>query len=132
LAGLKEATGQKQKEVQALGRLEKPVAVSLGRVRAVRYGTFRAETEIYDLLHPGEGDRRLYERRRRKMKLAQTISMPTRPQAKGWAYCPICTHVVETPVVAAGRRTLVKPGQKCPRCSSSLEAASVVRYEAAA
>jgi hypothetical protein len=53
-------------------------------------------------------------------------------KSRGWAYCPICTHVVETEVVVVGRRTVVKPGHKCPRCSASLEAASVVRYETAA
>ncbi|HOK46786.1 MAG TPA: hypothetical protein PLP04_18170 [Bryobacteraceae bacterium] len=51
---------------------------------------------------------------------------------KGWAYCPICTRTVEAQVVASGRRMVVKPGQKCPRCSSSLEAAAVVRYDVAA
>jgi hypothetical protein len=53
-------------------------------------------------------------------------------EIRGWAYCPICTHIVETPAMAAGRKVVVKPGQKCPRCHSALEAASVVRYESAA
>ena len=53
-------------------------------------------------------------------------------EIRGWAYCPICTHVVETQVVPAGKRMVVKRGEKCPRCSSSLEAASVVRYRTAA
>ncbi len=51
---------------------------------------------------------------------------------KAWAYCPICTHIVETPAVGAKKRVVVKPGQKCPRCNSALEAASVIRYETAA
>ncbi len=51
---------------------------------------------------------------------------------KGWAYCPICTRTVEAPVVGSGRKVRVRPGEKCPRCSSSLEAACVVRYETAA
>ena len=51
---------------------------------------------------------------------------------RGWAYCPICTHTVETPVTAVGKRPVVKPGEKCPRCHSALEAASVIRYEIAA
>ncbi len=55
-----------------------------------------------------------------------------RPETRGWAYCPICTHVVETQVIGAGKRMIVKRGEKCPRCSSSLEAASVVRYQSAA
>jgi hypothetical protein len=53
-------------------------------------------------------------------------------EIKGWAYCPICTHTVATPVTAVGRKIVVQPGQKCPRCGSALEAASVVRLEAAA
>ena len=58
------------------------------------------------------------------------ISAPK--ESKGWAYCPICTHTVEAQVVLQGRRVMVKPGQKCPRCASALEAASVVRFEVAA
>jgi len=61
-----------------------------------------------------------------------TIPTPLRRELKGWAYCPICTHIVETQVIATGKRIAVKAGQKCPRCSSSLEPASVVRYETAA
>ncbi len=53
-------------------------------------------------------------------------------ESKGWAYCPICTHTVDANVLMSGRKVLVKPGQKCPRCNSALEAASVVRYELAA
>jgi uncharacterized protein (UPF0212 family) len=62
----------------------------------------------------------------------QVVTMQDQKEWKGWAYCPICTHVVETPVVGNGKKVRVKPGQKCPRCGSALEAASVVRYEAAA
>jgi len=66
------------------------------------------------------------------MKTVLTIPTPVRRETKGWAYCPICTHTVEAQVVVSGRRLATKPGQKCPRCSSSLEPASVVRYETAA
>ena len=64
----------------------------------------------------------------------ELVSMPARKprEMRGWAYCPICTHTVETSVVAVGKRPLVKPGEKCPRCRSALEAASVIRYEIAA
>jgi ribosomal protein S27AE len=64
----------------------------------------------------------------------QPVTMESQGQrdVKGWAYCPICTHVVETPVKVTGRKIVVKPGQKCPRCGSALEAASIVRYEVAA
>jgi hypothetical protein len=50
-------------------------------------------------------------------------------EIRGWAYCPICTHIVETPAMAVGRKVVVKPGQKCSRCHSALEAASVVGYD---
>lgn len=53
-------------------------------------------------------------------------------ELKAWAYCPICTHTVETPAIGAGRRVVVKPGARCPRCHSALEAASVIRYDVAA
>ena len=55
-----------------------------------------------------------------------------RKETKGWAYCPICTHTVPAQVVLAGKKRLVKPGQKCPRCNSALEAASVIQLDLAA
>ena len=55
------------------------------------------------------------------------LSLPTPRESKGFAYCPICTHTVEAQVILSGKRAWVKPGQKCPRCRSSLEAASVLR-----
>lgn len=42
-------------------------------------------------------------------------------------YCPICTRMVEAEVIVKRKRTFVKPGQKCPRCSSSLDAGVVVQ-----
>lgn len=65
-------------------------------------------------------------------RMLNVHNSPVRREMRAWAYCPICTHIVETEVVVSGRKTVVKPGHKCPRCSASLEAASVVRYEAAA
>lgn len=59
--------------------------------------------------------------------MLRMIDVPTKKESRGWAYCPICTHTVETQVVLAGKRVYVKPGQRCPRCSSPLEAASVLR-----
>ena len=47
-------------------------------------------------------------------------------------HCPICTHTVHATVLAQGRSLRVKPGQKCPRCSSSLDAAYVLRFDRAA
>jgi uncharacterized protein (UPF0212 family) len=66
------------------------------------------------------------------LTMDRVMNIPSKREFKGWAYCPICTHTVETAVISAGRKVYVKPGQKCPRCSSALEAASVVRYGVAA
>jgi len=51
---------------------------------------------------------------------------------KGAVHCPICTHTVEAEITQVGRRIFAKPGQKCPRCSSALDAAAVVRLDQAA
>ncbi len=61
----------------------------------------------------------------------RTPVVMTKKETRGFAYCPICTHTVEAQVILAGKNAYVKPGQKCPRCNSALEAA-VVRYLAAA
>jgi uncharacterized protein (UPF0212 family) len=61
--------------------------------------------------------------------MTKVLSIPVRKEAKGWAYCPICTHTVEATVVLGGRKAYVKPGSKCPRCTSSLEAGVVIRTE---
>lgn len=52
-------------------------------------------------------------------------------------YCPACTHVVEARIVSLSRRGYrlthaTIPGQKCARCSGSLDAAVVLRAETAA
>jgi hypothetical protein len=50
-------------------------------------------------------------------------------------YCPICTHTVPAEVIelSGGLRRhpkmVVAPGQKCSRCWTSLDAASIVRIE---
>ncbi|HBY64544.1 MAG TPA: hypothetical protein DEH78_32390 [Solibacterales bacterium] len=64
----------------------------------------------------------------------QFISKPQAPrtEAKGFVHCPMCTHTVEGQVVVVGRNAYVKPGQKCPRCSSTLDAGYVLRLERAA
>ena len=64
--------------------------------------------------------------------MREAVNVPKQKASKGLAYCPICTHTVETPIVIFGKRTFVKPGQKCPRCGSSLEAGWIVGYEVAA
>jgi hypothetical protein len=66
--------------------------------------------------------------RRPKMK-TETI---TNKISKGLVHCLICTHTVEADVVPSGRRLYVRAGQKCPRCSSSLDAGRAVVYSNAA
>jgi hypothetical protein len=52
---------------------------------------------------------------------------------KGQVHCPICTHNVEADIEQIGRKIRVAPGQKCPRCLSTLDVAAVIeiREEAA-
>ena len=50
----------------------------------------------------------------------------------GTVYCPMCTHTVPATVLSAGRVVKVAPGQKCPRCSSTLDAGSVLHIQQAA
>jgi uncharacterized protein (UPF0212 family) len=57
---------------------------------------------------------------------------PAKIVAKGAVHCPMCTHTVDAEVVQFGRRTYVQPGQKCPRCASSLDAAYILRMDRAA
>jgi hypothetical protein len=52
--------------------------------------------------------------------------------AKALVYCPICTHTVEAEAGLAGKKPLVVPGQKCPRCASALDAGLVVQFRTAA
>ena len=53
-------------------------------------------------------------------------------KAKALVYCPICTHTVEAEAGLAGKKPLVVPGQKCPRCTSALDAGLVVQFREAA
>ena len=52
--------------------------------------------------------------------------------AQGKVYCPICTHTVDVTVRTDGKRAKVVPGQKCPRCSSSIDAGMVMHVPQAA
>lgn len=45
---------------------------------------------------------------------------------KGWVHCPICTHTVDADVLLKGKQAFTKPGQKCPRCASMLDAAYIL------
>ena len=53
-------------------------------------------------------------------------------EAKGWVYCPICTHTVEATVLLDRKSAKVSPGQRCHRCSASLDAGYVMRLNQAA
>lgn len=65
-----------------------------------------------------------------------TVTIDKKPaqvkEAKGAVYCPLCTHTVDANVTYTARSARVTPGQKCPRCSSSLDAGYVIRVERAA
>ncbi len=50
----------------------------------------------------------------------------------GQVHCPICTHNVPADINISSKRPLVVPGQKCPRCSSTLDAAFVLEVLEAA
>jgi uncharacterized protein (UPF0212 family) len=47
-------------------------------------------------------------------------------------YCPLCTHTVEAQVILDRRSAYVRPGQKCPRCGSALDAGYVMSFDRAA
>jgi hypothetical protein len=47
-------------------------------------------------------------------------------------YCPMCTHTVDATVEQQARSIRVKRGQKCPRCSGSLDAGYVMYLQRAA
>ena len=50
----------------------------------------------------------------------------------GQAHCPICTHTVPADIDLRGKFARVAPGQKCPRCASSLDVAVVIQIPEAA
>ena len=53
-------------------------------------------------------------------------------RSKALVYCPICTHTVEAEAGFQGKKPLVTPGQKCPRCASALDAGLVIQFREAA
>jgi hypothetical protein len=50
----------------------------------------------------------------------------------GQVHCPICTHTVPANMETAGKRVRVVPGQRCARCSASLDVAVIVQLPEAA
>jgi hypothetical protein len=53
-------------------------------------------------------------------------------RAKALVYCPICTHTVQAEAGLQGKKPLVTPGQKCPRCASAHDAGLVIQFQEAA
>jgi hypothetical protein len=52
--------------------------------------------------------------------------------ASGKVHCPICTHTVDAQVQTVKIKPAVVPGQKCPRCRGSLDAAFILEPARAA
>ena len=51
---------------------------------------------------------------------------------KGEVHCPICTRNVAADIELRRKAPRVAPGQKCPRCASTLDAAFVLEVTEAA
>jgi DNA-directed RNA polymerase subunit RPC12/RpoP len=51
---------------------------------------------------------------------------------KARVHCFICSHMVAAELELQGKRISLVRGQRCPRCSSPLDAAKVVDIEEAA
>ncbi len=64
------------------------------------------------------------------MSFASTAVHPV--ESTGKVYCPICTHTVDATIVTSSKHVMAKPGQKCPRCKSALDAGYVMRMPKAA
>ena len=56
----------------------------------------------------------------------------TRQRFKGHVHCPICSHTVGAEVEQVGKTVRVIPGQKCSRCSATLDVAAVLQILEAA
>jgi hypothetical protein len=62
-------------------------------------------------------------------------SMSPKPlyrETDGAAHCLMCTHTVPAQILVTRKGFFVKPGQKCARCDSTLDAAYVVGLNQAA
>jgi hypothetical protein len=64
--------------------------------------------------------------------VTKQVHNPVTHESKAFVYCPICTHTVEGTVVSQGKTAKVKTGQKCSRCSASLDPAYIMRMDRAA
>ncbi len=54
------------------------------------------------------------------------------PASSAKVYCPMCTHTVDAVVEHHPKHAHVRRGQKCPRCSGSLDAGYIMYLERAA
>jgi hypothetical protein len=63
-------------------------------------------------------------------KLVKKIAVQNALKAR--VHCFICSHMVGAELELQGNRVRLVRGQKCPRCSSPLDAAKVVDVEEAA
>lgn len=61
-----------------------------------------------------------------------TASQKLAPTSAAKVYCPMCTHTVDATVELHPKNVHVKRGQKCPRCSGSLDAGYIMHLERAA
>ena len=64
------------------------------------------------------------------MSFASPIAQPV--ESIGKVYCPMCTHTVDATIVTTHKHAYTKPGQKCLRCKSALDAGYVMRLPKAA
>ncbi len=64
--------------------------------------------------------------------MTPNVKLATNQNHKAWVHCPICTHSVEAEVLSKGKHMATRPGQKCPRCASSLDPAYVLHQDRAA
>jgi hypothetical protein len=64
--------------------------------------------------------------------LSQPRQTMSQIETNALVYCPICTHTVEGIVINHGKTAKVKAGQKCSRCSASLDPGYILRLAQAA
>jgi hypothetical protein len=57
------------------------------------------------------------------MKLTNNLPVEELP---GRVHCYMCTHRVEATVLKQGTARKTRPGQRCPRCSGSLDSGYVL------
>jgi hypothetical protein len=64
--------------------------------------------------------------------MTQSAPLPKIQAHASKVYCPMCTHTVDALVEHVGKRAQVQAGQKCPRCSASLDAGFIFHIDRAA